>query len=41
MARLSRTGRISLAVAILLALFLIAYLAGGNLHQFLGKLHGR
>lgn len=41
MARLSRRGRIGLALAALVVLALIAYFAGGNLHDFLGAIHGR
>ena len=41
MVRLPRGARIAIAIAALAILALLAHLAGGDLHGFLGKLHGR
>jgi hypothetical protein len=41
MARRSGWTRLGIALGVLLVLALIAHLAGGNLHAFFGKLHGR
>jgi hypothetical protein len=40
MARHSGWARFGIAMAILIALALIAHLAGGNISGFLGRLHG-
>ena len=41
MARRSGWARLGIALGVLIVLALIAHLAGGNLHRFFGKLHGR
>ncbi|HEV8453949.1 MAG TPA: hypothetical protein VGQ24_03600 [Gemmatimonadales bacterium] len=41
MAMRSGWARWGIALGVLIVLALIAHLAGGNLHGFLGKLHGR
>ena len=41
MARRSGWARWGVALGVLIVLALIAHLAGGNLHGFFGKLHGR
>jgi hypothetical protein len=41
MAKHSGWARFGIAMAVLIALALIAHLAGGDLHKFFGKLHGQ